>query len=320
MIPKPRFVYFGTNQLSVIVLRHLLKAGFKPEAVITPPDAPVGRKQILVPCPLKLEAETQGFKIVQPYSLKKDFTGIEKLLAFQFDLGVVAAYGRLIPAEILAHFPRGVLNVHPSLLPQYRGPSPIQTALLNGDKQTGVTIMLLDEQMDHGPILAQGGLKIGADAYFAELFERLANRSGELLLKTIPQWLNGQIVPAAQNESQAVICKKLEWQDGRIDLNKPAQEIYNQIRALSHEPGCWLEWRIKNNELRIMKITKARPLDPQFIILNSIPGLRELNKQLVLVCKNGGLLLEQVQPQGKRVMTAKEFLAGYGRFLKQYPT
>ncbi len=307
-------VFFGGNQLSVIVLKQLINSKIRPNLIITVPDKPVDKKKILTSPPLKLEAQNLKLETLQPKSLKNEEV-VKKIKEINPELGIVAAYGRLIPKGVLDIFPKGVLNLHPSLLPKYRGPSPIQTAILNNDFDTGVSIILLDEQMDHGLILAQETVKLTGKEYFQEIYEKLANLGGKLLAKTIPLWIDKQITPMAQNESKATMCKKLEWKDGRIDVNDSVEKTFAKIRALGKEPGAWVELRIKNKELRILKIIEASFLNSQFMIHNSNLGLQEQDKELVLVCKNGALLLEQVQPEGKKIMSGKEFLNGYRQLI-----
>ncbi|KKU16547.1 MAG: Methionyl-tRNA formyltransferase, partial [Parcubacteria group bacterium GW2011_GWC1_45_9] len=183
MLLNTKLVFFGGNQLSVTVLKNLVEAGFKPSLVITSPDEPIGKKKTLTSPPLKIAAQNlksrrkvgtpiaegaSGLTTLQPKSLK-DGEVKEKIKSIKPDIGIVAAYGKIIPKEILDIFPKGVLNLHPSLLPKYRGPSPIQTAILNNDFDTGVSIILLDEQMDHGQILAQEKIKLTGQEYFSEL-------------------------------------------------------------------------------------------------------------------------------------------------------
>jgi methionyl-tRNA formyltransferase len=171
--------------------------------------------------------------------------------------------------------------------------------------------MLLDEQMDHGQILVQEKVEIGPDEYFYDLYLRLAEFGGQLLAKAIPLWLANKITLLPQNHDQATFSKMLSWHDGKIDLNKPVVEIYNQIRALSYEPGTWVEL----GRDMVLKILKAHPIT-YHLSLTTKPGLRELDKQLVLVGGDGNLLaLDRVQPQGKKPMTGKEFLNGYRRFV-----
>lgn len=311
-----KLIFFGGNQLSVIVLEQLINSKIRPNLIITVPDKPVGKKKILTSPPLKLAAQRLKLETIQPVSLKKDPEIIKKLKDLQPELGVVAAYAKFFNQEAINVFPKGVLVVHPSLLPKYRGASPIQTAILNNDFDTGVSIILLDEKMDHGLILAQETVKLTGKEYFQEIYEKLANLGGKLLAKTIPLWIDKQITPMAQNESKATMCKKLEWKDGKIDVNDSVEKTFAKIRALGQEPGAWIELQINSKELRILKIIRAKPVKELRIKNNELRmGPQELDKELVLKCQDGALLLEQVQPEGKRVMTGKEFLNGHRKWL-----
>jgi methionyl-tRNA formyltransferase len=312
-----KFIFFGSNQFSAGVLNVLMANGFKPELIVTVPNEAAGRDKVMTPPFIKEKYLESGIKIIQPASLKKDPQVLEVIKSYQPDFGVVAAYSKLIPQPLIDLFPHGILNVHPSLLPKWRGPSPIESAIKNGDQETGVTIMLLDEIMDHGQILVQEKVEIGPDEYFYDLYLRLAEFGGQLLAKAIPLWLANKITPLPQNHNQATFSKMLSWHDGKIDLNKPVVEIYNQIRALSYEPGCWieLEQNLENRKQKVgvmvLKILKAHPITYHLSLTTKL-GLRELDKQLVLVGGDGNLLvLDQVQPQGKKPMTGKEFLNGY---------
>jgi len=303
-------VFFGGNQLSVIVLGQLINSKIRPNLIITAPDKPVGKKKIITPPPLKLEAQKLRLNVIQPVSLKEQDV-VKKIREISPELGIVAAYGKLIPKQILELFPKGVLNLHPSLLPKYRGPSPIQSAILNDDKETGVTIILLDEKMDHGQILAQETIKLTGEEYFPELYDRLAKVGGKLLSKIMPLWVEKQITPMSQNDSKATICEKLEWSDGEIKLNEPVKKVFARIRALSSEPGTWINLKIKGTKPIYLKIIKAAMLPGEKFQKPEPLGIYEKDKNLVLGCSGGSLLLEQVQPEGRKIMTGKEFLNGY---------
>ena len=170
--------------------------------------------------------------------------------------------------------------------------------------------------MDHGPILTQEKITLSGEEYFQELYEKLADWGGEILARTIPLWLHNKIAPLPQDDSKATVCKKLEWQDGKIILDDTTENIYAKIRALGKEPGCWIE--IGEKKL-IIKIIRAKPItnhDPSAHKPIVKTRFSELNKELILACKNGALLLEQVQPEGKKVISGKEFLNGYRHELK----
>ena len=276
------FAFFGTSEFSVKILEKLIENGYVPSLIITAPDKPQGRKMIMTPPPVKVFAQTHNLKIDQPERLAgKPPSG--GLTAKPFDLFIVASYGKIIPKSILDIPKFGALNVHPSLLPKFRGPSPIQSFILSGEKKTGVTIMLMDEQVDHGPILAKQELefsKINAK----ELEEKLAELGGQMLVDTIPKWINGEIKAEKQDHSQATFTKKINKEEGFVDLEKDNPElIYKKFIAFQPWPGIYY-FAQKNNQKTRVIIT-----DMEF--------------------KNGRLLIKKVKPEGKNEMD-------YGKFIK----
>lgn len=214
-----------------------------------------------------------------------DFNKIEKLKP---DLVVVASYGKIIPKKILEIPKYGSLNIHPSLLPKYRGPSPIQTTILNGDKKTGVTIILMDEKIDHGEIISSSKLLISKKITYQELSKELAQLGVKLLIETIPKWISGEIKQKPQDESKATYTKILKREDGKIDWSKPAQEIERQIRAFNPWPGTFTFIKHKDKTLRI-KVLEAN-------------------------VKDNKLIIKRLQPEGKKAMTFEEFKRGYHGF------
>ena len=264
-----KFIFFGTPEFAAIILEKLIQAELMPEAVICNPDKPTGRKQIITPPPVKVLAQKYGLTIYQPKDKNELLEIIKKL---QPDLAITAAFGMLFPKEILAVPKYGFINIHPSLLPKYRGPTPIQTAILNGDEKTGVSLFLIDEKMDHGPILAQRELEFPISPaardpaqrdnfQFPILSQKLAKLGADLLIQflesLISQKLTNNIKEVGlpnielkpQDESQATYTKKFETKDAYIepaDLEKAenqggeiAIEIERKIRALNPEPGIW---------------------------------------------------------------------------------
>jgi methionyl-tRNA formyltransferase len=240
------YVFFGTPQFAAIILEKLIKAGLLPQVVVCNPDKPVGRKKIITPPATKLLAQKYNIPILQPESLTDVKSQLSKVNCQFF---VVAAYSEIIPKEIL-EIPRlGAIGVHPSFLPKYRGPSPIQTAILNGDEETGVSLFLMDEKVDHGPILATSHLLLANSDNYETLSKKLAELGAELLIKTLPDFVTGKITPLAQDESQATYTKKFKTEDAYIepkDLEIAQQEggdtaieIDRKIRALNPEPGTW---------------------------------------------------------------------------------
>src|SRR3989344_5875133 len=274
-----RIIFFGTSEFGAIILENLIQASYSPVLVVTTSDKPAGRKQVLTPPPVKVFAKTHGLEVFQPEKFDKD--ALYKIQNTSPDLFVVAAYGKILPKALLDIPPKGSLNVHPSLLPKYRGLSPVQAALLNGDQETGVSIIVLDEKMDHGPILAVERLSMQKNYTYSELHNMLAELGGNLLIRTIPLWAEGKIQAKAQDEARATYTKMITWKDGRIDWGKPAEYIERQIRAFNPEPGTYTFYREQ-----VLKIRKAELRD---------------NK----------LVMREVQLAGKKPMSFEDFLRGH---------
>jgi len=283
---KPKIIFLGTPEFGAIILEGLIKNNYSPVLVITAPDKPVGRKQILTSPPVKKIAEKYNITVTQPEKIKEAAIEIKNLNP---DLIICAAYGQIIPKEILEIPKHGCLNIHPSLLPKYRGASPIQTVILNGDKETGVTIILMDEKMDHGPIIDQTKYKIPDDINHKELDSALAKQGAHLLVKTLPKWINGEIEAKTQDESNATYTKVLKKEDGKIEWKKSAEEIERQIRAFCPWPGTFAFIKHKNKILRV-KILEAG------------------------ISKEKKLIIKKLQPEGKKIMTLEEFKKGYHDF------
>lgn len=279
-----KIIFFGSFQYAIPALEQLVKTGYEITAVVTNPDSLQERKKELTPTPVKLAAQKLGLNILQPEKLRNNQEFLEILKSLNPDLNIVVAYGKIIPKEIIELPKHGTINIHPSLLPAYRGPSPIQSAILNGEKETGVTIMQIDEEVDHGAILSQAKYQIHPDAYLPQVTQELFQLGAELLIKTIPDWLEGKIVPQPQDHSQATFTKKFSWENGRIDWNQSTEKIYNQIRALNPEPGTWTTLNGK-----ILKILKAE------------------------IGEDGKILPQDVQLEGKKAMPFQDFLRGIGK-------
>lgn len=285
------YIFFGTPLFAVRVLSQLVSANLIPLAVVTNPDRPVGRKQIITPSAVKLFIEQSTLKekvrVLSPEKLDKAFTEILKKL--KADFFIVAAYGKIISREVLAIPPLGVIGVHPSLLPKYRGASPIQSALLTGETETGVSLYILSEKMDAGPIVAQITIAIAPDETYETLAEKLANTGGELLLKILPDLKSAENKAETQDETKATFTKKFSSEDGRVDLETDDQEkIYRKIQALNPEPGVWTyanaltngHMRISDGANKRVKLLKAKLENGKLkLIITQVEGKKpqELN-------------------------------------------
>ena len=282
-----RTVFFGTPEFAVPFLNALANdPSFDVVSVVTRPDEEAGRGHALTAPPVRVAAEASGIPVYQPATLKSD-EALKMLSDMRADVFVVFAYGRIIPKAVL-ELPRlGCVNVHPSLLPKYRGPTPIQSAIAKGDKETGVSIMLLDKGMDTGPILAQEKIILAADETQGSLTEKIKQLGPALLIETIKKYVASKIEPQPQDDSQAVICKMLSRDAGKIDWSESAERIEQKIRAYFPWPGTWTEFSHNGKNIRV-KILKAK-----------------LN--------NGQLELLEVQPEGGAVMPYEAFVRGYGK-------
>ena len=301
-----KIIFFGTSEFAIPALEALKNADYEITAVVTNPDEPVGRKKVLTPPPVKMAAERLHLKIFQPRKLE---TGNWKLEIpdVDFDIGVIAAYGKIIPAEIINLPHLGILNIHPSLLPKYRGPTPIQTTILNGEKETGVTIIKIDEEADHGSILGSRFLGIGSSEKYEELETKLANLGAELLIKILPDYLADKIEPQSQDHLQATFTKKFTRDDARINWDKTAEEIDRQIRALNPEPGVWTTWNGK-----MLKILEAEVMGEGGRQNGQV--FQEENKTVVGTAE-GLIVLKTIQLEGKRAISAEDFARGNESFI-----
>ncbi len=299
-----KIIFFGTSEFAVPALEALKNEDYEIAAVITNPDELVGRKKVLTPPPVKIAAQNLDLNILQFPSLKIENL---KLKIPDADVGVVAAYGKIIPAEII-NLPRlGILNIHPSLLPKYRGPTPLQTTILNGEKETGVTIIKIDEEADHGPVVAISNKVQVTSKKYEELQEELAKLGAELLIKILPEYLAGKIEPQPQDHSLATFTKKFTRDDAKISWDKTAEEIDRQIRALNPEPGVWTLWNSK-----VLKILEAeiggegRGQNGQVI---------QKENKIAVGTTEGWIVLKTIQLEGKKATSAEDFVRGNKDFI-----
>lgn len=280
---KYKFAFLGTDHFSVTVLQRLKLAGFVPGIVIAAPDKPSGRGQHIQKPQSKIWAEENSIKVLQPTKLDADF--VTELKKDNWDFFVVASYGKIIPQAVLDIPKLGTLNVHPSLLPMYRGASPVESAMLDDVKETGVTILLVDAEMDHGPILSQEFINFEKWPTKLEVEEKLATLGGDLLAQTIPPFISGDIIPQDQDHGVATFTKKIAKEDGLIKLgkdweNSPTAKQYEnflKIQALNPWPGAYFFTKHAGTEMRV-KITAADFIDDKLRILKVIPeGRKEMS-------------------------------------------
>ncbi len=290
-----KIVYFGTSEIGIPILS-ALKKHHQVLAVVTTPDKPVGRKQVLSPSAIANEALRLNLPVLKPTKVKNNPEFLEELKKFEADIFVVVSYGKILPVDLLDIPPLKTINVHFSLLPKYRGPAPVQFALLNGETKTGTSIFILDELVDHGPILAMQELDIDPNDTNISLQSKLAIASADLILETLPNYESGKIEPQVQNHDIATGSKIISKEDGKINWDQTAQEIYNQFRAYQPWPGIYTSWQGK-----ILKILDCRPHT-------------ESTAETITCGNNTYLQLITVQLEGKNPVSIKDFLNGYPDF------
>ena len=267
-----KYVFFGTPEFSADILGALVRAGMPPVALITNPDRPRGRRKVISPPPTKELAFGlgAGIAVLQPERLDEDF--IREIGAFGAECGVLAAYGTIVPKEVIAAFPKGIVVVHPSLLPRYRGATPIQSAIVAGDAETGTTLFLMDERVDHGPVIAFATEPIMDTDTYATLAKRLAARSAELLIDALPKYCAGDIAPQVQDDARATYTKKLVSADGFVDMKETAPEvIWRMVRALNPEPGVWALQDSKRVKLLEADLTDGKLVIRKFQFEGGLP-------------------------------------------------
>lgn len=277
-------VFFGTEPLATGVLDELESASITPALVVTSPDAPQGRKHVLTPPHAKMWAQERGIPVLQPKTLTGD--DIAPLMNTDWNLFIVASYGKILSGSLLSLPKYGTLNVHPSLLPKLRGASPIRSAILENMRETGVSIMLMDEEIDHGPIVAQARIELEESEWppRATVFEALlAHAGGQLLAETIPLWLAGKITPEEQNHEKATFSQKITKEDGKINLADDPYQNLLKIRAYDGWPGTYFIHSKNGKDIRI-KITDAE------------------------LAEDGSLKILRVIPEGKKEMDYSDFL------------
>lgn len=301
-------VFFGTSHFAVPILNGLADSAFKPSLVVTQPDAVVGRKKILMQPPIAAAAKALDIEMIQPETMKTVET-VQKLETLKPDLFILAAYGRIISENILSIPKSGSLNIHPSLLPKYRGPSPIHAAILNGDKETGSTIIQMDAEIDHGPIVAQKEMTLIGSESYETLQKSLSDLSINLLLEILPAYCSGKINPAAQNHAKAVFCKMIKSENARIDWAKSAIETERMIRAYRLWPKAHTFWKkASDKKTARLNIAQAKIEETKEA---AIPGLVIPHKSSFAIAAGTGLVIpEIIQMEGRKEMDIDSFFRG----------
>lgn len=300
-----KLVFCGTPQFAVPSLEKLVQAGFDVRLVVTQPDRPQGRGMELAAPPVKQSAVKLGLPVIQPEKIKKNAEFQKKLANLQPDAIIVVGYGRIIPPWML-QLPRlGNINVHASLLPKYRGAAPIQWAVARGEFVTGVTTMRLDEGLDTGDILLQREIPIQPEDTAITLAPRLASLGADLLVETLHGLERGRITAVPQDHSRATLAPILQKDDGLVDFSCAAADICNRLRGFQPWPGAYTQFRGRN-----LKIVSARPVKEPISLTPGAVAIR--GDRLLVGCGEGTVLeLLQVQPEGKKAITARQFISGY---------
>ncbi len=297
-----KFVFFGTDDFSVAILEKLMSDFYYPSLVISQPDKPVGRKQVMTPPPIKHVCETHRIPLLQP---TKAIETLEAVRAIEPDLFIVASFGQLLPKALLAIPKQGAVNVHTSLLPAYRGASPIQAAIIDGQSHTGITIMVMDEQLGHGPIIHQERLAISPTETNGSLRARLATFGADTLCKILPDFLNGKIQVREQKHDVATFTTLITKEQAKVDWKQNAATIERQVRAYTDWP---VAWTVLPNQKRL-KIIEAGIANTDQV---AIPGTLAINAQgLRIAAQDGWLEVLRLQVEGKEETDAKQFSTGY---------
>lgn len=290
----------GSPDFSLPTLRQLAQI-YQVVGVVTQPDRASGRGRELKAPPVKLLAQELNIPVIQPQKLREP-EAMQQLREWNPDLIVVAAFGQILKKDVLDLPKFGCINVHASLLPRWRGAAPINAAVLAGDEETGVTIMKMDVGLDTGPMLSMKRIRIKPDDTAGSLFEALSTLGADLLIETLPVYMDGKIAPEPQPEDGATYAPMLKKEDGRLDFNQSAIELERRIRAMIPWPGAWFEWN--GNLLKVSRgvVNEGRGKEVgSRLIVDGRPAVR---------CADGILILDEVQPPGKKIMPGKAFLSG----------
>lgn len=305
-----KIVFMGTPDFSVPVLQRVIKEGYNVIAVVTQPDRPVGRKRVLTPPPVKIEAVKQGIPVYQPEKIRNE-AELAEILALKPDLIITAAFGQILPNKLLEAPEYGCINVHASLLPELRGGAPIHYSILQGKEKTGITIMYMAEKLDAGDILTQAEVKIEEEDNVGTLHEKLSQIGSDLLAETIPKLFNREITPVKQNDAKATFAPNIKREQEKIDWDKSGEDIYNHVRGLNPWPVAYT--LLKGETLKVWttkKIQLSSPVQPGVVIDVLEEGF------VVGTGNTTAVLILELQPAGKKKMMAKDYLRGAGSFIK----
>ncbi|MEH7333421.1 methionyl-tRNA formyltransferase [Neobacillus drentensis] len=301
-----KIVFMGTPDFSVPVLRQILADGYEVIGVVTQPDRPVGRKKVLTPPPVKVEALKQGIPVFQPEKIRQE-DELQKILSLNPDLIVTAAFGQILPKKLLEAPAHGCINVHASLLPELRGGAPIHYAIMQGKKKTGITIMYMVEKLDAGDILTSVEVPIAEDDNVGTLHDKLSKAGAKLLSETLPLLLDGKLKPIPQNDGEATFAANIKREQEKIDWGKTGENIYNHIRGLNPWPVAFTTM-----DGQVLKIWRAEKV---LGIKSQVPGtIVKLESDGITVSTGNDTSIKilELQPSGKTKMMSEQFLRGAG--------
>jgi methionyl-tRNA formyltransferase len=309
---KLKTVFMGTSSFAATILSSLIENKFNIISVYTRPDARIGRDQMIEKSAVKLVAEKAGINVFEPLKFGEDEIG--KLKKQEPDLIIVAAYGKILPRQALDIPGFGAINVHASLLPKFRGPSPVQNAILEGENETGTTIMLMNEGIDTGDILAQRKISISPKEKYPELLKKMSRESAQLLLETLTPWAKRKLKPVAQENSEASYCQMIERQDGRIIWSDESISIYNRWRAFYVWPGIFTYWEKNGYNLRLIlhEIRLCENETKSDVVRGQV---FESSGKICVRTGQGSIILEEVQLEGKSKVSITDFINGYPNFV-----
>ncbi len=301
-----KIIFFGGSSIFAVPALKELAENFEIALVITNPEKTAGRKHLPKPSMVEDRAKKMNLPVISAEKITDEI--IDKIKKNQPDFFVIIDYGKIIPQKLLDIQPRGAINDHTSALTKYRGASPIQSAILNGEKETAVSIMLIDAQVDHGPLLAQKKVEILPNDTYGALYKRLSELYPKFLIETLKKYLEGVIKPVPQDDSRATFTKILSREDGKINWSKSAEDIERMVRAYAPWPGTFTNFKDKN-----LKILACHPEGVLTTEGSHKPGdfFKTSDKKLAAQCGTGILILDQVQPEGKRPMPGMDFARGY---------
>jgi len=309
---ETKIIFFGTPPFAAVIFESLIKAGYKIAAVFTQPDKKVGRERKMKKSAVKELAQKNSLLIFEPQDLKNEKVKKE-IIKLQPDVIVVAAYGKILPKSILDIPKYGAINVHASLLPKFRGASPIQEALLSGEEKTGITLMLMNEKMDAGKIINQKEIPIEKNDHTFTLSQKLARLAGKMLIETLPLWLSGSIKAKTQDEKKAVYCRVIKKENGKINWNEPAEIIFRKWKAYFPWPGIFTFFPSKKGKKRLKLIEiEVKENEEAGEILGKVIKWKN---QIAVQTKKGLIVLKKVQLEGKRIVSAEDFSKGHTDFL-----